>query len=190
MMEMPMSAEELLSIVRHYWPSTEECYLTGEASPELERLQALWQQELKKLDKWWALLDELEEELPGFIIGDGTATVNPSFRCVAYSGRRAPHRFAVVGCLSILAPLFTVYGLEFEETEETRRVSRVCFEPLPAEMQEPARVMARKIEAAFGASALPREVAETPIPLFVEWMAPPNTTLFHALFASRPEIIP
>jgi hypothetical protein len=185
-----MSPELLLSIVRHYWPSTEAYYLSGEASPELKRLQALWQQELKKLDKWWALLDELERELPEFTIGDGTATSEPSFRCVAYSGRRAQHRFAVVGCLSILAPVSTVYGLEFEETEETRRVSRICFEPLPDEMQEPARVMARKIEAAFGASALPREVAETPIPLFVEWMAPPNTTLFHALFASRPEIIP
>lgn len=185
-----MSAEELLSIVRHYWPSTEECYLTGGPSPELERLHALWQQELEKLDKWWALLDELEGELPGFTIGDGTATSEPSFRCIAYSGRAAPRRFAVVGCLSILAPVFTVYGLEFEGTQETRRVIRICFEPLPAEMQEPARVMARKIEAHFGASALPREVAETPVPLFVEWMKPPNTTLFHALFASRPEIIP
>ena len=185
-----MSADQLLSIVRHYWPSSNEHYLKGDASPEIERLHALWQQELKKLDKWWEFLSELERELPGFTIGDATATLNASFRCVAYSGRTAPHRFAVVGCLSILAPVFTVYGLEFEDAEATRRVSRMRFEPLPAEMQEPARVMARKMEAAFGAHALPREVAETPVPLFVEWRAPPETTLFHALFASKPERVP
>lgn len=185
-----MSSEQLLSIVRHYWPSSNEHYLQGEASPEIERLQALWQQELKKIDKWWAFLDDLERELPGFTIGDATATLNASFRCVVYSGQSAPHRFAVVGCLSILAPVFTVYGLEFEETAETRSVSRICFEPLPAEMQEPARVMARKMEAAFGAGLLPREIADTPVPLFVEWRSPPDTTLFHALFASRPERVP
>jgi hypothetical protein len=187
---MPLSSEHLLSIARNYWPSSNEHYLRGEASPEIERLQKLWQQELKKLDRWWALLDDLERELPEFDIGDATATIDASFRCIAYSGKTAPHRFAVVGCLSILAPVFTVYGLEFEETEETRTVRRICFEPLPAEMQNPANVIAKKIETKFGASTLPREIAETPVPLFVEWKEPPNTTLFHALFASAPESVP
>jgi hypothetical protein len=132
----------------------------------------------------------LEKELPEFTIGDATATLHASFRCTAYWGKTTPRRAAVVGCLSILAPVFTVYGLEFEETEETRTVSGICFEPLPDYMQRPAGIIARKIETMFGASALPREVADTPVPLFVEWKKPPHTTLFHALFASTPERIP
>ncbi|WNG34231.1 hypothetical protein F0U61_11775 [Archangium violaceum] len=187
---MSPSLEQLLSIVRNYWPSNEDHYLRGEASPENERLDALWNQELKKMDRWWALLHDLEGALPEFTIGDATATINASFRCVAYSGKKAPHRFAVVGCASILAPVFAVYGLEFSETEETRTVSRTCFDPLPAHMQGPAGLIARKLEANFGFDELPRELADTPVPLFVEWKKPPDTTLFHALFASVPESVP
>jgi hypothetical protein len=187
---MSPSTDQLLAIARRYWSSSEEHYLRGEASPENQRLDALWAQELKRLDRWRALLAELRKELPEFTIGNATATLHASFRCAAYWGKTYPHPSALVGCLSILAPVFTVYGLEFEETEETRTVSRICFEPLPDYMQGPAGVIARKLETMFGASALPREVADTPVPLFVEWKKPPHTTLFHALFASTPERIP
>ncbi|MFL5352621.1 hypothetical protein [Archangium sp.] len=187
---MHPSTEELFSIARNYWPSTEEYYLKGEASPENQRLGALWQEKLKRIDRWWAMLDELKEELPELTIGDATATLHASFRCTAYSKKVNQQRSALVGCLSIIAPVFTVYGLEFEYQGETRTVSRICFEPLPAYMQGPAGVIARKIETMFGASALPREVADTPVPLFVEWKKPPHTTLFHALFSSTPERIP
>jgi hypothetical protein len=54
----------------------------------------------------------------------------------------------------------------------------------------PASVVARKIEATFGCSVVPREIAETPVPLFIEFKAPPETTLFHALFTSEPSSIP
>lgn len=187
---MPPSTAQLLSIARNYWSSSEEYYLKGEASPENRRLDALWQEELKRIDRWRALLADLRKELPEFTIGNATATLFASFRCTAYSKKVDQHRFALVGCLSILAPVFTVYGLEFEYSGKTRTVSRICFEPLPASMQGPAGIIARKIETTFGASALPREVADTPIPLFVEWQKPPHTTLFHALFASAPDSVP
>lgn len=187
---MPPSTADLLSIARNYWSSSEEYYLKGEASPENQRLDALWQEELKRMDRWRALLADLRKELPEFTIGNATATLHASFRCTAYSKKTDQRRFALVGCLSILAPVFTVYGLEFEYQGETRTVSRVCFEPLPDYMRRPAAVIAGKIETMFGASALPREMADTPVPLFVEWKKPPHTTLFHALFASTPERIP
>ncbi|AKJ00353.1 Hypothetical protein AA314_01979 [Archangium gephyra] len=65
--------------------------------------------------------------------------------------------------------------------------AKVFFDPLPPEMQALAEVVGRKIEAMFGAEALPRELAETRIPLIVEFLEPPATTLFHALFSTDPE---
>ncbi len=41
-----------------------------------------------------------------------------------------------------------------------------------------------------GSSKLPREVAETPVRLFVQWVEPPETTLFHALFSNEPDNVP
>ncbi len=64
------------------------------------------------------------------------------------------------------------------------------FEPLPPEMRSPADVMARNIEEIFGFNALPREIAEIPVPLIVHWKEPPHTRLFHALFTSEPESLP
>ncbi len=187
---MTLSSEQLISIARNYWSTTDEYYLQGEASPENKRLGALWEQEIKKLDQWWAFLEELEGALPEFTIGDATTTSDANFRCVAYWGEKPLRDFAVVGCVSIIAPVFIIYGLEFGVAKGRRTVRRVCFEPLPAEMQKPARIMADKIEKTFKVSALPRELAETPVPLFVERKEPPHTTLFHALFTHMPESVP
>jgi hypothetical protein len=64
------------------------------------------------------------------------------------------------------------------------------FDHRRPEIRAPAEVIARKIEATFGYSVLPREVAETPVPLFVQWKQPPETTLFHALFTNEPGSLP
>jgi hypothetical protein len=186
---MSLSSEQLLEIAKKYW-RPDRAY---DGSPEHGRLVALWDQELKKLDRWWALLDELKKELPGFVIGNATATPDACFRCAVYSlmGERSDsRRFVVVGCVSILAPIYTVYGVEYERGNSRRRGSRVFFEPLPAEMRHPADVVSRKIEAAFRVSALPRDIAEVRVPLYVEPVEPPKTTLFHALFTSEPESLP
>jgi hypothetical protein len=96
----------------------------------------------------------------------------------------------VVGCVSILAPVYTVYGVRYEYSRGKRLRDEVFFEPLPAEMRGPAGVIARGIEATFGVSVLPRELAGTPVPLFVDPREPPDTTLFHALFISQPASVP
>lgn len=190
---MTPSTEQLLSIARDYWRPDKDYRLRQEKSPEDMRFEERWDQELKNLDRWHSFLDEVEQELPGFTIGDGTATPDACFRCVAYpvTGRPLPpFRWVVVGCVSILAPLYIVYAVEYERVGRERLNPRVSFEPFPPELQRPADVIARKLEETFGVSKLPREIAETPVPLFVQWVEPPETTLFHALFTNEPDNVP
>jgi hypothetical protein len=192
---MKLSAEQLLAIARNYWPGDIESYnglLFGKRCPEVDRFHELWQRELKKLDWWRDFLASFRAELPGFSLSDITAPVDPCWRCGAYpeTNCKPPASYwVVVGCLSILAPVYTVYGVEYTYNGKNRN-DQVFFEPLPPKMRAPADLIARRIEARFEASKLPREIAETPIPLFVDPQEPPNTTLFHALFSSSPESVP
>jgi hypothetical protein len=186
---MTPSLEDLLALARNYWPSTQDSYLKQEVSPEVERLQQLWEQELRGIDRWWALLKEVEQALPGFKVGDATATRDACFRCVVYP--RATHpRWIAVGCLSILAPVSIVYGVQLDYRGAERISQQARFGPLPPETSRIADVITRKLAATFGATALPRELAQSRVPLFVEFKEPPETLLVHALFTSTPESIP
>ncbi|MFY0562959.1 hypothetical protein ACN28E_03865 [Archangium lansingense] len=197
---MPISVEYLLSVVQNYWRSDHEFAGKLERSPEPKRFQELWEQELERMEQWWVFLDELRAALPQFSIGDATATCDACFRCSVYTAREPVYtnqdneplarRWGVVGCVSILAPVYTIYGVQYDYRGEERVADRAIFDPLLPEMQAPAEVVARKIEAMFGVGALPREIAETRIPLIVEPREPPETTLFHALFTSLPERVP
>lgn len=191
---MPLTLEQLLEIACEYRDTTRDYYARQEPSPQYRRLAALWKQERLKLDRWHGFLRDVEKALPGFTLGDGTAPLSPCFRCVAYPAERYPHPgvpWAVVGCVSILAPVYALYGVEFERGEDNaRKSSTVCFEPLPGHMAAAASVIARKLETEFAVTALSKGLAQTPVPLFVESKTPPETTLFHALFTDRPEIVP
>jgi hypothetical protein len=190
---MTLTVEHLLSIARRYWPSDKEQYLHPERSPEVARFQALWEQELQKMEQWGAFVRALNRDLPGFTLGNVTAPVDASFRCAAYPEtvfERPGLRWIVVGCVSILAPVYTLYGLQYVYRDKKRIDPKVFFEPLPAEMQAPADIISQGLESTFGVSRLPRELAETPVPLFVDPQQPPDTTLFHALFISQPESVP
>ncbi|HEX8441448.1 hypothetical protein [Archangium sp.] len=188
------SLEQLLSIARAYWRPDKDYQLRQEKSPEYKKFEARWDQELKQIDRWHAFLRGLKRELPDFTIGDGTATPDACFRCVVYPAKGRPMPplpWIVVGCVSILAPIYIVYGVRYGRVgNRTRLNPRVCFEPFPPEMKHPADVISRKIEEIFGLSKLPRELAETPVPLFVQWVEPPETTLFHALFTNEPDNVP
>jgi hypothetical protein len=193
---MTLSKDQLLSIARDYWRSDNDYSLRQEKSPEIVRLEARWEEELGCLDRWHGFLRDLRQELPSFTIGDGTATPDACFRCVAYpvkgqKGQPLPEfRWVVVGCVSIVAPVHIVYAVEYGRDSKTGHGSKLMFEPFPSEMKLPADVIARKIEETFGFSKLPRELAEMPVPLFVQWVEPPRTTLFHALFTNEPDNVP
>ncbi|QSQ21263.1 hypothetical protein JY651_39740 [Pyxidicoccus parkwayensis] len=190
---MLLTSEDLLTVARNYWPSTRDAYLEQEASPELKRLQALWEQTLPGLDRWWSFLSELETALPDFKLSDVTATRDACFRCVAYPRNTSSYsqsRWAAVGCLSILAPVCFVYGVQLEYRGTERISQRASFGPLPPETAHVADLMAQKMESNFRATSLPRELTQTRVPLFVEFKEPPETMLVHALFTSSPESIP
>jgi hypothetical protein len=197
---MPYSAEELLSIARMYWRSDRAFDGKLENSPETERFQDLWEQELKKMEQWRVLIRELKAAFPQFHVGNATATCISSFRCTVYTDRQPmegnhengprERRWGVVGCLSILAPVYTVHGVQHEYQGKKFIAGKALFDPLPPEMQALADVVGRKIEAMFGAEALPREIAETRIPLIVDQVEPPDTTLFDALFVTDPANVP
>lgn len=190
---MTLTAAQLLAIARNYWPSDKEHYLRPEKSPEVARLQERWEQELKKMDQWGAFVRSLGGDLPEFTVGNVTAPVDACFRCAAYPKTESVSselRWVLVGCVSILAPVYTVYGVQYRYSGQKRMGHELFFEPLPQAVQAPAEVIARRIETALGVSALPREIAETRVPLFVDPQQPPHTTLFHALFTGQPESVP
>jgi hypothetical protein len=189
---MTLSAEYLLSIARNYWPSDGDWWMHPENHPELKRFQDRWEQEMKRMDQWRELIRDVGSRLPDFHMGNLTTPHDACFRCGAYPNfisKSDSFSWVVVGCLSILAPLYTIYGVQQEFRGRKRIRSEVFFEPLPPEMQAPAEVMARRIEERFGVTRLPREIAEIPVPLFVEPVQPPNTTLFHALFIGPPDSV-
>lgn len=191
---MAPSTEHLLAIAREYWRPDKDYQLRQEKSPEDRRREARWDEELKKIARWHEFLLELRQELPSFTIGDGTATPDACFRCVAYPAKgrpMPPHNWIVVGCVSILAPIYIVYSVKYGRVgNRTGLNPRIGFEPFAPEMKLPANTISRKIEETFGVSKLPREIAETPVPLFVKWVEPPETTLFHALFTNEPVNVP
>lgn len=189
---MTPSAEELLAIARRYWREDKLYDFRLDHSPEFDRLEALWNEKLKEIDRWWALLGDLRKELPGYTIGDGTAPVNGCYGALVYPPReKALQRpqicWVVVGYLSILAPVYTVYCVRREFLGKQFRGAKAFLGPAPLELRDIAEVVAQRIEANYGATALPLEIAQTPVPLYVHFMEPPRTTLFHALFSSEPE---
>lgn len=95
-----------------------------------------------------------------------------------------------MGCVSILAPVYTVYAVQYELSGSKRSGHQLFFGVLPSEMRGIAVELSRKIEAVFGFQELAREIAETPILLLVDPQHPPRTTLFHALFTSQPASLP
>jgi len=191
---MSLSTDHLVAVARNYWRADKAYHSRVDSSPEHQRLGKLWEKELQKMDRWWAFLDELRQDLPDFTIGDATATPDACFRCAAYAPRTddpsAVTQFIVVGCVSILAPVYTVYGVEYPGNDTKRLNARVCFEPLAPALRQVAEVIARRIEATFKVTALPQGAAETRIPLYVEPREPPETTLFHALFTGEPASLP
>jgi hypothetical protein len=191
---MALTTEQLLSIARNYWPGDMDTYLRPETSVFHARFEELSDREFKRIDEWRAFVRALRGELTSDLkVCDITAPGDGCFRCAAYfhEVRTPPNiEWVVVGCVSMLAPVYTIYGVQSEYRGKKRIRDTVFYEPLPLDMQAIADVMARGIRVTFGVEALPREIAETRVPLFVFPVVPPDTTLFHAFFISRPERVP
>lgn len=194
---MAMTVEELLARARHYWPADFEWYSRGEEAPETARRFALWAREWQERgNPWRAMLEELGKDLPGVSIREVTAPSDICFRCAVRlpeQQKPAPLVQVLVGCLSMIAPVYTVYGLQYEYRPRgpPRRMNeRLFLKDLPPEMREPADAIARRMEVTFGVGRLPPDVAATAVPLYVGITAPPHAMLFHALFSDQPDSVP
>ncbi len=190
---MRPSKEDLIAIARKHYPSSNTFLFTDERSPETQRLDAVWERWSADMSAWHALRDDLGRALPHHLIGETYPSMDGGPRCVIYMPQdswSAQAPWDVVGCVSLLAPVYFVYGVLWDDSAGRRQNGRARFEPPPASMAWPAQILARTIEARFGFSALPREWAETPVPLYAGSLEPHETTLFHALFTSAPQSIP
>jgi hypothetical protein len=190
---MPPSKEDLIAIVRQYYDSSNAFLSTSEPSPETKRRQALWTQWTDNMEHWKAFRARLKSELPNHDTGATYSAHDGGPRCMIYPPKEslAPSsNWVVVGCISLLAPVYFVYGVKCDYAKDHFHNDRASFEPTPPYMLLPAQVVARTIEAMFGFSAIPRELAETPVPLYAGLIEPPQTTLFHTLFTNDPSSIP
>ncbi|WP_043432506.1 hypothetical protein [Cystobacter fuscus] len=193
MASMTPSKEDLIAIVRRYYESSNDFLSTAETGPETKRRQALWTQMIENMGPWKAFRAELRRVLPDFNIGETGSTDDGGLRCMVYPLKDLEppaSNWAVVGCVSILAPVYFVYGVQYDYIESHLRNHEASFEQPPPDMSWPAQVVARTIEKMFGFSAVSREIAETPVPLFAGLIEPPETTLFHTLFTNAPSSIP
>lgn len=190
---MMLSAEQLTAIACDYWPRSMEAALHPETSPQLERLRERWRQTLADMERWRSFIERLKGDLPGFTVGEISATVDACLRCAVYPrdvDRPPDVDWAVVGCMSILAPVYTVFAVRFAYRDGKRVGHTLFFDALPQELGGIAGVLSKGLEASFEVQALPREWAARPVPLCVEPHQPPDTTLFHALFTSEPASVP
>ncbi|WP_434388157.1 hypothetical protein [Melittangium boletus] len=188
------SKEDLLALVQNFYASSGETLYTPVVGPETQQLHAVWAKRLEDMTPWNDFLDGVERALPGFIVGDTLSTSDGGLRCMLYPPKpvRSPEaHWIVVGCVSLLAPVYTVYCVERTHMGDGSRQDRAAaITHAPISMQSPAQVLAKKIEARFGATPISPEDAQAAVPLFVGARHPSEATLFHALFTSEPEIIP
>lgn len=185
--------EELIRIAQDHYNSSNAFLSTTEPTAEENRRQALWSKWIENMKPWRSFRTLLKIELPNYTIGETYSSADGGPRCIVYppEDSRTPHsNWLVVGCVSLLAPVYFIYGADCDYADGSLRNMRVSFEAPPVNMSLPAQIVARTIEASFGFSAVPREVAETPVHLFAGLLEPPKTTLFHTLFTSAPNSIP
>ncbi|RKH54768.1 hypothetical protein, partial [Corallococcus llansteffanensis] len=157
---MTPSGEELLAIARLYWGADEIYRFRQEPSPEDLRFKALWKEKRKEFGRWVHLIHEIRAALPNFDVWDYTPPgANPSFGVLVYPPQeeilhRPQLTWTVCGYLSILAPVYNVHCVRREFLGKHLRISKVFLGLAPLELRGIAKLIAERIEANYGATAL------------------------------------
>lgn len=187
------SKEELVAAVREFYDSTNDFLFTTEPSHATRRRFERWDQWIDSRGPWYLFRDELDSALPDYSFGETYCSADGGPRCIVYGpedSRSSRPDWSVVGCVSLLAPVYFVHGVEWELDGGRRRNTRTLFDPLPPHMARPAQAVAQAIEKMLGLSAFPRDWVETPVSLYAGLLEPSQTNLFHALFTNEPTSIP
>jgi hypothetical protein len=148
--------------------------------------------------RWLTLRSALAEAFPGTSVGDATAyTHDGGYRCCVYAIEPRDSvdgvSLEVVGCVSLLAPLYFVYGTQhrYRGGKRDHPAAAIFLESLPEALTSSASKVARTIESVFGYQPLPVQLAAVPIPgLCLEHFEPGRATLFRALFTLEPALLP
>lgn len=191
-----LSASELMEVCRQYYPAgrTLDDHEHG-ASPEWQRFHSRWHEAMADRSRWLTLRSALEEAFPSVSVGDATAyTHDGGYRCCVYAIEpRDGVSLEVVGCVSVLAPLYFVYGTQhrYRGGKRENPASAIFLDSLPEALSPPTSKVARAIESVFGYQALPVQLASVPIPgLCLDHFEPGRATLFRALFTLEPALLP
>ena len=199
-----LRVEEFLRIVHRYYPADVPPGTNpgGSDRPpsaptsELQHWQETWAQALEN-EPWVLLRNALQREFPGHELGTYTPAYHSAcYTCIVYlplpaSGQQ---RLRVAGAISLLAPVYLVYGTEenipVEHAERDQHLERALDE-LPGsgpweehfarfrhaispaqqlhlhpteKMQPTATVIAQVIERMLGHRRFPIEMARIPVP--------------------------
>ncbi|MFE8603334.1 hypothetical protein [Archangium violaceum] len=193
------TVSELMEVCRQYYPAgrTLDDHEHA-ASPEWHRFHARWHEAMADRSRWLTLRGALEEAFPGISVGDATAyTHDGGYRCCVYSiepqDKADGVSWEVVGCVSLLAPLYFVYGTQHRYRAGRRESPAVALflESLPEALTSSASKVTRAIESVFGYQPLPVQWVSVPIPgLCLDHFEPGRATLFRALFTLEPALLP
>ncbi|AKJ08335.1 hypothetical protein ATI61_1255 [Archangium gephyra] len=195
----PFTVSELMEVCRQYYPAgrTLDDHEHG-ASPEWHRFHSRWHEAMADRSRWLTLRGALEDAFPGNVVGDATAyTHDGGYRCSVQAiepGDKADGvSLEVVGCVSLLAPLYFVYGTQHRYRGGRRENPAAAFflEALPETLTSSASKVARAIESVFGYQPLPVQWASVPVAgVCLDHFEPAEATLFRALFTLEPALLP
>lgn len=120
---------------------------------------------VQELSTWPAFLQRLKDQFSNCTVSNKTLpSYDPCYACQVYLTEIHPGRSlrydAVVCLLSLLAPVYAIYGC----CDVMNGESWTRFPPLPEEFQDHERRLAVLIEAEFGFTRLASDVLLTPTP--------------------------
>ncbi|WP_375765171.1 hypothetical protein NR798_25995 [Archangium gephyra] len=193
-MDTHFTVDELLALVHRFYPSN----LEGndprhETSEEFQRLLAAREAAMAdtpRAQAWDSFFRRLRDAVPGSHVENwSTLRYDACWRCRVYLPGTSPTSTevkAVVGLVSILAPVFAIYASH--QTYEGQRVSntRLFFPPMPTEFHEQEAILDGLIRSSFGFERLPNEILFTPVSdLQVGNKAPEKVQLIDCLFTDN-----
>ncbi|MFP2926850.1 hypothetical protein ACLESO_16950 [Pyxidicoccus sp. 3LG] len=206
-----VTAEALISIAHQYYPvgfPPETDTFTHapdpyQQTPEYRRWQDAWAKAIEA-EPWRAVLHDLRPRFPDLHFGTYTpAYMSGGYACILYlrrprlDGREGYRLIRVAAAISLLAPLYFVYGTVEEVTpippeervlwkrlNQNERFGRTQLVLRPsAEMQPYADVLARHVEHTFSHRPFPLELAQVAIPdARVPYLNLEPATLMNAFF--------
>jgi hypothetical protein len=192
-MSQELSARALVALVHRYYPTGLPSVHDPrhDASEEAQRLTALRQAQWEKSGPWQAFVKRLVEAFPECTVWDLPYLLHEPCR---YCRLTVPgtgltpgegELQEVVCMLSVLAPVYCIFG-SHQRSEQRRLVwNAVHFPPLPPEYQPLETRLAALIESTFGLTRLPNDVLFTPVPdVTVEHRKPGEAQLIDCLFST------